>query len=108
MRKLIYYLNLILTIIAFLIMVLGYLIEHDEDAGILALLALGFYQVLTAAVLTIYLAINNLRLFLGFIIYWLVVVLFFGLLIQYSVQFSFIIALYHLYLCYSVASNQEL
>ena len=108
MRKLIYYLNLILTIIAFLIMVLGYLIEHDEDAGILALLALGFYQVLTAAVLTIYLAINNLRLFLSFVFYWLLVFLFFSLLIRYSVQCSFIIALYHLYLCYRVKSNSEL
>ena len=107
MRKLIFYLNLILTVIVFIITLLGF-IDHDKDAGILALLALGFYQVVTAVVLTIYLAVNNRNLFLGFVVYWLIVFLFFNFLIRYAVQYSFFIALYHLYLCYIVKSNPEL
>jgi hypothetical protein len=108
MRSFIYYVNLILTIITAIIIILSYLIENNGDGGIMALLILGFYQVLTATGLTIYLAVNHLKLFLGFAFYWLIVFLFFNIFFQYSISSSFLIALYHLYLCYSIKKNNNL
>lgn len=108
MKQFIFYINLILTIIAAIIMTLSYLMTNNEEGGILPLLLLGFYQVITAFGLTSYLAFNHLKLFLGFILYWLLVFLFFRFGIQLAVNLSFLIALYHLYLCYIVKKNDDL
>lgn len=108
MRKLIFYLNLILTLISLLIIVLGYSIENDKDAGILPLLILAFYQLVTALGLTVFSAFHNRKLFIAFVVYWLLVFLFFNFLIKYSVYFSLLIAAYHLSICYCIKTNSEL
>lgn len=108
MKRFIFYVNLILTIIAAIIIALSFLITNNEDGSILPLLILGFYQVFTAFGLTGYLAFNHLKLFQGFVVYWLLVFLFFRFGIQYAVSLSFLVALYHLYLCYSIQKNEDL
>jgi hypothetical protein len=108
MKQFIFYVNLILTIIAAIITALSYLATNNKEGGIIPLLILGFYQVITAFGLTGYLAFNHLKLFLGFVVYWLLVFLFFRFVIQYAVNLSFLIALYHLYLCFTVQKNDNL
>jgi hypothetical protein len=108
MKQFIFYVNLILTIIAGFIIALSYLITNNEDGGIIPLFILGFYQVVTAFGLTGYIAFNDLKLFSCFLVYWLLVFIFFRFGIQYAVSLSFLVALYHLYLCYSVKKNDNL
>ena len=107
MKQFTYYLNLILTIAAFIIVFIENVIDYDLDSGVGFLLILGFFQVFISFILTFYAIAYNRLLLIFYIFYWFIVTLFFKFFIGDFFYMCLLIALYNLYLNYCSFSNSK-
>ena len=82
MKQFTYYLNLILTIVAFIIVFIETIIDYDLDSGVGFLVILGFFQVFISFILTFYAIAYNRLLLIFYVLYWFFVTLFFKFFIQ--------------------------
>lgn len=105
MRQLFFYLNAIVTGVALLFTIFGYLM--NVEAGFQSLILLGAYQVVASFVNTIYASIVDKKLFALYIIYWFLVLLFFKFMIHSFFLFCIFIALYNLYVTFCSFSNSK-
>lgn len=108
MRQFVFYLNLILTIVALLGIFIENVLNSDYVDSIGFLVLLGFFQVFIAFALTFYAMAYNRLLLIFYIIYWFMVVLFFKFLIKDFMLLSVLIALYNLYLNYCSFSDSKI
>ena len=107
MKQFTYYLNLILTIVAFIIVFIETIIDYDLDSGVGFLVILGFFQVFISFILTFYAIIYNRLLLILYILYWFIVTLFFNFFLGQFFYMCLIIALYNLYINYCSFSNSK-
>ncbi len=107
MKQFTYYLNLILTIVAFIIVFIENIIDYDLDSGVGFLVLLGFFQVFISFILTFYAIAYNRLLLIFYILYWFFVTLFFKFFIGDFFYMCLLIALYNLYLNYCSFSNSK-
>lgn len=107
MRQLSYYLNLILTIVAFIIVFIENIIGYNLDSGVGFLVLLGFFQVFISFILTFYAIAYNRLLLVFYILYWFIVTLFFKFFIGDFFYMCLLIALYNLYINYCSFSNSK-
>lgn len=107
MRQFVFYLNLILTIIALIPVFIENIIGYNLDSSDGFLMLLGFFQVFIAFTLTFYAIANDRLLLILLILYWLFVTLFFKFFINEFFYVCLIIALYNLYINYCSFSNSK-
>lgn len=107
MRQFIFYLNLLLTIAAFIITLSKNIFNYDQDSDIGFLLILGFFQVSVSFMFTIYAIAKNKYLLVLYILYWFFVALFFKFFINDFIYMCLLIALYNLYINYCSFSNSK-
>lgn len=107
MRQLSYYLNLILTIVAFIIVFIENIIGYNLDSSVGFLLILGFFQVFISFILTFYAIAYNRLLLIFYILYWFIVTLFFKFFIGDFFYMCLLIAIYNLYINYCSFSNSK-
>lgn len=106
MRQFVFYLNLILTIVALIGVFIENVINYDIDSvGFLVLL--GLFQVFISFIFTFYAIAYDRLLLLLLIIYWFIVTLFFKFFIKDFIYISLLIALYNLYINYCSFSNSK-
>ncbi len=106
MRQSVFYLNLILTIVAVIGVLIENVIYYDIDS-VAFLIILGLFQVFTSFILTFYAISNNKYLLSLYILYWFFVMLFFRFFIQNFFYTCLFIALYNLYVNYCSFSNSK-
>lgn len=107
MKQFTYYLNLILTIVAFIIVFIENIIDYDLDSGVGFLVLLGFFQVFISFILTFYAIAYDRLLLIFYILYWFFVTLFFKFFIGDFFYMCLLIALYNLYINYCSFSNSK-
>ncbi|GAB3717293.1 hypothetical protein GCM10028861_14910 [Flavobacterium koreense] len=107
MRQFVFYLNLILTIVALIPVFIENVVGYNLDSSDGFLMLLGFFQVFIAFTLTFYAIANDRLLLLLLIIYWFIVTLFFKFFIKDFIYISLLIALYNLYINYCSFSNSK-
>lgn len=107
MRMLSFYVNLTLTIVAFIFNILINIFNSDQDSSVSSLVILGLYQVSTSFILTIYAIAINKYLFALYVIYWLFVTLFFKFFIHEFFLMCIVIAVYNLYVNYCSFSDSK-
>jgi hypothetical protein len=107
MRQFVFYLNLLLTIVALLCVFIENVMSYNIDSAVGFLLILGFFQVFTSFTLTIYALVNDRPLFLLYVLYWLFVTLFLKFFISDFFYMCLLIAFYNLYLNYCSFSNSK-
>lgn len=106
MRQFVFYLNLILTIVALIGVFIENVINYDIDSvGFLVLL--GLFQVFTSFILTFYAIAYDRLLLILLIIYWFIATLFFKFFIKDFIYICLLIALYNLYINYCSFSNSK-
>ena len=107
MKKFIFYLNLILTIVALIFVFIENVIGYNLDCSIEFLVILGLFQVSTSFIITIYAIANNRHLLGHYILYWFFVTLFFKFFINVFFYGCLLIAIYNLYVNYYSFSNSK-
>ena len=107
MRQFVFYLNLILTIVAFAGVFLENIMSLNLDSSIGFLVILGFFQVFIAFSFTFYAMAYNKYLFSLYILYWFFVILFFKFIEGDFFYMCLPIALYNLYINYCSFSNSK-
>lgn len=106
MKQFVFYLNLILTIVALIGVFIDNVINYDIDSvGFLVLL--GLFQVFTSFILTFHAIAYNRLLLILYMLYWFIVVLFFKFFIKDFINMSVLIGLYNLYINYCSFSNSK-
>jgi|LakMenE01Jun11ns_1017448.scaffolds.fasta_scaffold9924333_5 hypothetical protein len=107
MKQFIFYVNLLMTSIALIIMFLSSFLANDLDSSIGFLVILGLYQVLVSFFITIYALIYNRYLFMLYVFYWIFVIAFFKLFFNQLFYSCLVIALYNIYVNYCSFSNSK-
>ncbi len=107
MKQFVFYLNLILVIIAYIGVFVENILGLNLDCSIGFLVFLGFFQVFTSLLYTFYAIAYNRNLLALYILYWLFVILFFKFMIGNFFYMCLLIALYNLYLNYCGFSNSK-
>lgn len=107
MRKLSFIINLLFTVGVTLFVLINYIIANNKEANIIALSYLGFFQVITSLILTLYSVVKNPKQTAFYLIYWLIVLFFFKYLFQPFFYGCIIIAFYNLYIHYCSYSNSK-
>ena len=107
MKQLSYYLNLILTIVAFISALIANIISFKLNSSIGLLVILGFYQVFISFIFTIYAVIYDKLLLILYILYWFIVTLFFKFFIDDFFYMCLLIAIYNLYINYCSFSKSK-
>lgn len=102
-----FYVNLTLTIVAFIFTILINIFNSDQDSSVGSLVILGLYQVVTSFVLTMYAIAINKYLLALYIIYWVLVTLFFKFFIHEFFLMCLVIAVYNLYVNYCSFSDSK-
>ncbi len=106
MKQFVFYINLILTIVALIGVFIANVINYDIDSiGFLVLL--GLFQVFISFILTFYAIAYNRLLLIFYMLYWFIVVLFFKFFIKDYINMSVLIAIYNLYINYCSFSNSK-
>lgn len=107
MRQFVFYLNLILTIVALIPVFIENVVGYNLDSSDGFLMLLGFFQVFISFILTFYAIAYNRLLLIFYILYWFIVVLFFKFFIKDFFYMCLLIALYNLYINYCSFSNSK-
>jgi hypothetical protein len=102
-----FYVNLVLTIVAFILTILINVFDSDKDLYVGSLVILGLYQVATSFVLTMYAIAINKYLLALYIIYWVLVTLFFKFFLHEFFFMCLVIAVYNLYVNYCSFSDSK-
>ncbi len=107
MRQFVFYLNLIITVAGLIFVFIENVIDYNLDVSIGTLVILGFFQVFTSFLYTIYAIAYNKLLLILYILYWFIVTLFFKFFINDFFYMCLLIALYNLYVNYCSFSNSK-
>lgn len=107
MKQFAFYINLILTIVAFIFVFIENIIGYNLDCSVGFIMILGFFQVFTSFILTFYAIANDRLLLILYILYWFIVILFFKFFIDKFFYMCLVIALYNLYINYCSFSNSK-
>jgi len=107
MKQFVFYLNLMLTIVALILAFIENVIGYNLDSSVGFLLILGFFQVFISFILTFYAIAYNRLLLIFYILYWFIVVLFFKFFIKDFFYMCLLIAFYNLYINYCSFSNSK-
>ncbi len=106
MKELSFKINIFLTAAAVLLTLINFIVIHD-DLDILALVWLGFFQIITSILLTLYSVFKNPKLTGLYLIYWIIVILFFKFVFHPFFYGCIIIAFYNLYVHYCSFSDSK-
>ena len=107
MRKLTFGINVILLSLFLIDTLYSNLQFENTDENSLLLLFIGFYQISLSLGITFYSIYRNKKLFVGYLIYWLLVYLFFMFIGKLYFYSCLLIAIYSLYLNYCSFSNSK-
>jgi len=107
MKQFVFYLNLILIIVALISVFIENVIGYNLDCSVGFLVLLGLFQVFTSFILTFYAIAYDRLLLILLILYWVFVTLFFKFFINEFFYMCLIIALYNLYINYCSFSESK-
>jgi len=107
MRNLSFLINIVLTFTAIFLVITKYITGEVIEIEILFLLILGFYQIVNSILLTLYFIFNKHKIIIGYLVYWLLVIIYYEFLMEKLFYSCIVLAVLNLYLNYGGISDSK-